>query len=402
MNRALLFRCLGFLALIALWNASIARVYRSDDLLQYYAAGRMVAMGQADHLYDQSQFRSLQDAIAREVRQKLNTYDSLYPPTVGLVFAPLSQIPYAWAVWVSRCLQLFGLLIGLGLLFGQLNTPPLHMLAAVLGVAAFLPLWVNFGLNQIAGLWFFLFSLGLVLYQKERRFAAGLVLSLLALKPQLVVGSGFWLLIRRDGRALSGMALGGLGQLALTAMILGPGVPGDYLQNLGTIAQIVENIHFAPSFQHGIGGTLSEHFGLGQSPWPLVAQGLAGLIGGYCLWRICRRRGGNLDSIELSAVVLFSLLLSPHLLTYDLTLLLIPILCLWLGDRGSRAAAVGRMLFVTVSVFSLFAIWRFSLVPLVVLLGLTLLSREYQLLGEHCEHGPRKALKPRSPVLSNR
>src|SRR5262245_57339867 len=64
------------------------------DFAVFYAAGRMVAEGDGDHLYDAARIRS-------EFSTFLNTdkyYMAFpYPVWVALPYAALAQLPYVWA-----------------------------------------------------------------------------------------------------------------------------------------------------------------------------------------------------------------------------------------------------------------------------------------------------------------
>jgi hypothetical protein len=74
--------------------------------------------------------------------------------------------------------------------------------------------------------------------------------------------------------------------------------------------------------------------------------------------------------IEQSALIVFSLFLSPHLLTYDLSMLLIPIAYLFSAKMGIGADQerwLGGVLYFSATITFVYFLLGFSLVPAVML-----------------------------------
>ena len=65
------------------------------DFPQFYVAGKIVSRGEAERLYDQPYFRHFQESMRDDPLR------SLYPPTMGLLMAPLARLSYdeALAAW---------------------------------------------------------------------------------------------------------------------------------------------------------------------------------------------------------------------------------------------------------------------------------------------------------------
>jgi len=90
--------------------------------------------------------------------------------------------------------------------------------------------------------------------------------------------------------------------------------------------------------------------------------------------------------IEQTALVLFSLLLSPHLLTYDLSMLLIPIAYLISGKMNIGAEEerwLGGLLWLSAMLPRFYYIIGFSLVPVVMLWTLFKVSQFAKRSTEH-------------------
>jgi hypothetical protein len=208
---------------------------------------------------------------------------------------------------------------------------------------------------------------------------------LLALKPQLAVGLVVWLLLRRDLRTGTGFCLGLLLQAGFVSLALGPGVLADYVGNWPTFGRFAQLYSSTADHQHATAGILTDLLGWRYRTLStlihLAVAGSAALL----FWHFIRSRrppaapasavgGAGADDwrLEESAVVLFSLLLAPHLLTYDLSLLLIPAVNLWIAHMGTDREEM--LIGIVVYLFATFAIFYlaigFSLMPIVLLWAL--------------------------------
>ena len=83
------------------------------------------------------------------------------------------------------------------------------------------------------------------------------MLSLLALKPQLAAGLVLWMLVRRNGRTLAGLAAGFALQALAVAVVLGPGVWLDYLHALPAISAVTRAYRYSPLFEQSFSGIAS-------------------------------------------------------------------------------------------------------------------------------------------------
>jgi hypothetical protein len=223
---------------------------------------------------------------------------------------------------------------------------------------------------------------GLHLHRMNYRFAAGFVLSVLALKPQFAVGPFVWMLLRKDFRALGGYALGGLCQAAWSAAALGPRILVDYFHNMWTFGHILKTSHPSPDHGHSLGEVLTIVFGMDYVDWCNRVHLVAALVAFYWFFRTVHPKAQPLTwqvdeedyeknwRIEQSALVIFSLLLSPHLLTYDLSMLLIPMAYLLSGKMGigqDEERWLGGLLYLSAMVTFIYFVIGFSLVPVAML-----------------------------------
>jgi hypothetical protein len=82
--------------------------------------------------------------------------------------------------------------------------------------------------------------------------------------------------------------------------------------------------------------------------------------------------------IEYSAMVILTLLISPHLLTYDVSMLLIPVAFLWSGTMQigeDKERWLGSILYLSAMITFIYYYMGFSLVPAAMLWTLFQLSR---------------------------
>jgi hypothetical protein len=370
---------------------------RGRDFLQFYIAGRIVAGGDAGRLYDQDHFLEVQRSLVG-INEKSPPYFSLYPPTTALLFSTLARLPYDVAIllwWLTQaiCLAVVGYL-----LLKDAQPAANWRLTAWMALPAFYPVISTFWNGQLSALMLLVLCGGLQLHRLRWGVLAGCLFSVLSMKPQFAVGVTLWLVLRRDVRTLSGLGLGLLLQAALTATTLGPEVLVDYARNLRTYASLSQIYQYTPDHQHALPGILTDLLGGDYSRWGtilyLVVAGYSALL----LFHLIRSQRRTLSpagaggqgcqdpwQLEQSAVVVSSLLMTPHLLTYDLSLLLIPITNLWLfrmGTNQGRKERLGIALYLFATFAPLYVLTQFSLMPFALLWVLSCLCLTRDPLSE--------------------
>ncbi len=343
------------LAVLAAWEGFAINQQRDTgcggDFLQFYVAGTIVHRGEAERLYDQPYFRHFQEPLRGDPMY------SLYPPTLGLFTAPLAGLSYhkalaAWWVIQAICI------LATGLIFYRtslLSRPwRINMLVAL---AALLPLWTAVGIGHLTPMLLLLVAAGLTLHKRGKHGWAGLLLSLLALKPQLAAGLVLWMLLRRDLRTLLGLAAGfGLQALAV-AVVMGPGVWLDYLHAMPVVSAIPRAYRYSSLYEQSFTGIASNlTWAAGLTAWEVPAMRITYAItagaAAVMLWRVvCARRRGWGEggrwraegqtafplppspfpsaNYEYACGVLFMMIFPPHFLIYDQTILAVPLVMLW-------------------------------------------------------------------------
>lgn len=329
----------GFIVAGAMWSAWMLSVAlgpgRFDlagqavgtDFTQFYSAGLMARTGRLAHLYHARELLGVERAVIGPELRGFPAY--VYPPFFAWVFAPFSLLPYGLAFTIWSALGLTGLY------------PVLRMLGsdarrALPWLLTFFPVFasVSFGQNSLLSL--FLLAGTYTLWRGRRLVAAGLVLSLLLYKPQLVVGVLLlWgLEFRRDHKALASFAAGTVAIAGISFGLL-PEASRNYLRFSRTVL---------PELTAGSGAALW-HMNSVQAFFRLLMPGtgilpalLAGAVSGAALvgfvrvWKLYRRE----PPILFAGAMLLTLILTPHSMIYEWTLLAIPAVILWRERQADR------------------------------------------------------------------
>jgi hypothetical protein len=202
----------------------------APDYLAHWTGGRLLLDGRTDVLYDSGIQHDLQIPVsggAPEVSWFVG------PPIAAMLFAPFAALPYlasviAWSL-VSITLLVASMVLLRPLLprLGGALYP-----VVVVAVAATQPVLETVGVGQDSALSLFLWVSGLRLMRSGRDGWAGAVLALGMVKPQLFVLVPLVLLAQRRWRGLAGWSASASALLALSLVVVGPGVLRDWVAML--------------------------------------------------------------------------------------------------------------------------------------------------------------------------
>ena len=213
-----------------------------NDFLQFYAGGRLAGTG---HLYDPAAVRRVQiEACGGWSPALLFTRPAFY----AHVLKPLAALPFYPALMLWK-LILIAAVLGSVILLWRLSQE------YALLCAISLPLLLSIGNNQDVALLLLIAAGSLVLLRGDRGLAAGLLLSLCAIKFHLLVLVPVALLAARKWRALGGF-LAGMAVLAAAsvgldgvasipqyaAILMGP-VINPHPEQMGNLRTLAAAIH---------------------------------------------------------------------------------------------------------------------------------------------------------------
>lgn len=288
------------------------------DFIAFWAAGKLTLTGEASAAWDNTRlFAAQQLAIA----DSIGNYAWFYPPTALLLVTPLALLPYvtAWLLFMAGSLVLW-----LRTLWREL--PQRDAWPLLLGFPAVL---ANLQYGQNGLLTCAIACLALTRLE-QRPLLAGVLLSLLTFKPQLLAPLSLLLLVTRSWRTLIGLAGGSLA-LALSSLLLWGPEPWLAWPHALDLASRLTSQGALPWLQMP---SLFAALRLWQMPVELALSlhallGLGALLLAWHIWRLTRD-----NAARGSAAVLATLLCSPYLFDYDLAWLALPLI--WLTRLGLR------------------------------------------------------------------
>jgi hypothetical protein len=248
-------------------------------------------------------------------------YPPLYPPTLAWFVAPFAALPFATGYALWNVLLMASLLVT-----WWFTVPPSSRLVRLghLAFAVALPsVALGLLLGQVVIVVAATVSISWWLLRRNRPLAAGLVLSLIALKPQLALLVPVALLVAGQWRTFLGWAAGSLVMLGAALATIGIGGLQTYAFLLAGSAHYRGAMMVYPQL------TLPGF--LGSGPVAALVQGLVIAITLVLVWR---RRGSGLE-FPFSAGLCGSLLIASFLHPQDVAVLL-PAAWLWLrtAPRG--------------------------------------------------------------------
>jgi hypothetical protein len=254
-------------------------------------------------------------------------YAPAYPPLTSVLYLPLAFLPFpaAFATWALASTALYAWLMRIAaracttiaprnVVVGALLFPPFIALVTS-GQSTLWPL-VGF----VAGWW---------ALDRGRPMLAGALFAAVAVKPHFGLALAFVLVLAGAWRLVAG-ALLGLAALALATMaVCGTDAVAYGSTTLWILANPETLDPLDARHTHGLRAALVSHVpgGVALAAWGLLSLAAVGVT--RMVWR-----GSQPRSIRVAALLVATLLVSPHLLAYD-AVLLAPAAA-WLADRAAR------------------------------------------------------------------
>jgi len=295
--------------------------FKGTDHIAFYVMGSLALEGRMDALYDPQ--ANLEEG-RRRIDSGLNLFMSHpnYGPQVAIGFAPLATLRYL--VSLTLFLTITAAFYGLAVWLVWRELPALRQdLPLIVLLAAASPLF--FALlryAQLSAISLLLWAIAFVAFRRQRPFLAGLAVGGLAFKPQMGLIIGIVLIAAREWRTVAGASITALGQLGVAWLVAGSAAMLAYFRVLWTLLLNPALVQVFPSEVHSVRGFAQL---LIQSSAVITAVSLAALViamvGAARVWR-----SGAPLGVRFALVMMFTMLGSPHFLTYDLLLLTLPLL----------------------------------------------------------------------------
>jgi alpha-1,2-mannosyltransferase len=316
------------LVYILIWSPNFDTPVPGGDYLHFYLAARMVRDGEQDRLYDFPYQIQLQRDPARMPFPPLQDGYALYiyPPFFVWFCLPFSYLQFkagaaTWVLFMSGCL-----IAALRILLRTCGKTQSGLGLAVLAAFPFLPTLMSIYSCQNATLSLLIVSTTYALLKGGKPGAAGAVFALQAFKPQLTLVVAVAMLCKGQWRFVLGALTGGL-VLLMASLAVSPAATGDYLRLGPKLLKWMDLPGISRADVACWRGFWRLLLGDQRVPYAQAAAAASSLI---TLLPLIRAFRGPMDTranefaAKFSALVLATIIVSPYLLYYDLTLLLIP------------------------------------------------------------------------------
>jgi alpha-1,2-mannosyltransferase len=290
---------------------------KGTDFLHFYTIGSLAVEHRGVDLYDiDAQARLASQRVAEAARLR---YLPLYPPQVSLLFAPLSYLPYGWAliVWWVLSAVVYGMCcFAVWRACPHLRDDGVTVFVAALAYPAFFHL-IAWG--QTSALALACFTGMFFLLRSKKNFAAGLVLGCLIFKPQLGLAAAVVFALTGAWSTVLGAALSAAAQLGIGVAYYGVEPLRQWLRTLLNAQTLMPLLEPKPYQTHSL-----RTFWSMLIPWPGIALGFyvlcAVVMTGLTIYLWKPERSVPL-AVRYSSLLLATVLIAPHLTVYDLVIL---------------------------------------------------------------------------------
>ncbi len=299
------------------------------DYLQDWIGGSIVLSSDRQRLYDLEFVKELQHDPAKIgfTWPAEKYFPMVYPPFHYVLVSPLSLLPYRWAVILWSVLSILAFCATAWLLVRYQQTVAARFPLCFGAMIFFVP-WIKcLSMGQKSTLLLLLFTGTFLLLQRGRNFQAGLVFGLVAIKPQLGLVIGAVMLIKRQWSFACG-AVSTIGLLSGISWLIQPTWWPDYVGIVSKMGHYLDTGGYQLSDSHSFWGGLKLLLPQLDSHWVnvltlIISLALLSLV----LWTLRGKWEPNnhIFAQQFSMLVFTTVLLSPHTYTYDLTILLLPI-----------------------------------------------------------------------------
>ncbi|MEQ5788892.1 DUF2029 domain-containing protein [Erythrobacter sp. NFXS35] len=297
----------------------------SRDFISFWGAAKLALAGTPELAYDSETLHALQlQAASFEPDTGL---PFPYAPAFLLLVLPFAAFPFpiAMALWSLGTLAVYALV-------ARRFAPQSRWL-----MVSFPPVFAIAALGQNGFVTAALFLGGLVLLQREKKFAAGLVLGCLIIKPQLALMLPFAMLAGREWRVIGGSIVSATAVLLVGVIVFGSATSFAWLRQMPLYVEIAKEGLVGWHKLVSVYAALRKA-GLSDSVAFAVHCATAACAAALVSWVWRSNAQFNAKAAVLGAA---TMLASPYVYLYD-ALVLIPALVL-LVQRQAPVAVVGAL-----------------------------------------------------------
>ncbi|WP_296717610.1 glycosyltransferase family 87 protein [Erythrobacter sp.] len=335
----------------------------SLDFVSFWGAAKFGLAGTPELAYDSVALHALQEKAATFAPDTGMPFP--YAPAFLLLILPFGAMSYpvALAVWSLGTFAIYAIV-------ARRFAPQSQWL-----LLSFPPVFVIGVLGQNGFVTAALFIGGLLLLHREKKFAAGLVLGCLIIKPQLALMLPVAMLAGREWRVIAGAVVSATAVLLVGLIVFGFGTSAAWIEQMPLFVEIAQEGLVGWHKLVSVYATL-RHAGLsdsvafaGHCAIAVIAAALVAQV-----WRSDAQP--NAKAAVLAAA---TMLASPYVYLYD-ALVLIPAF-VWLVQRKAPVGVVGSLWLLPI-VISAQNAYDFGPVTIAPILPILLLALCYYLRDE--------------------
>lgn len=321
-SRLLAVVCAGLVADLLVQPIRALRDLQDTDFVNFMAASRILREGGC--LYCAGAQRAATNVVLGGVPTG-HVVAFVGPPMVAAAFSPLSVMDPHVALGLFLVVSLLGIGVAAWLIASRLlpglSTP--RRLALLAATAASAPAAWGLALGQSDPLLFCAVVGGIILCRRWP-IVGGLLISVLLVKPQLILLIVVALIFGRNWRVLGGIALGAVGVAVSTVALMGWSRVLDWPRFVASQYDLIAS--------HSISVPLFFGTLVGSTTVTLAVSLLLYAIGVALLWR--RRALLSDPATALALGLILTMTASPHVLAYDALFLTIPLAWLARSEWG--------------------------------------------------------------------
>lgn len=380
----------GMLGLYAVvfWNVRRLIAAGLPDFAIYYCAGDVVRQGLGHQLYEPVPRFEVQQQFATAVPLFRGPLPWTHPPFEALLFVPFSYFPYLHAYILWNLLNV--VLLGATLFLLQPYLSSVRARAPglwVLATFAFFPVFFNLLEGQDGIVLLFLYAVAFVCLRNGRDAAAGIFLALGLFKFHLVLPFVLLLLLQKRWKLLYGFVPVSLLLLLVSVAIAGVRALITYPRYVFYWENMMAGKDRVPAGMPNLRGLIYVFFSSGPYVVPLLLLLSLALLF-FVAWRCRSAQSPARFDLSFSLALVATVLVGYHVVSYDLSVLLIPLLLLAnaLLETNERkwssalvVAGIALLFFSPLQLFLSLQYKEFALMGLALLLWISGIAGEISL-----------------------
>jgi hypothetical protein len=303
-------------------DRGIAGPLKGADFVQFYTLGHLASAHRIREMYDAASFHEAQAEFLPESAREI--YPPVYPPQAAVMFAPMSGLSYQRALFIWNFITIAGYALIVWSAWKVVADRLPDRTFVIAAAAAFPPFWILILHGQVTVILLFAFWAGWLALEHHRRWLAGFAFGLLALKPQFGIPLAVVVLASGEWAMLTGAVTSVMAQAVVVWMVLGSDAFGTFADSIPTTIAYADLLEAKPFMSHSLRALtrLTPNW-IGLPMWATLAA--------IVLWFTVRAWKSDAPlRVRLGVVVLAATLVNPHVIIYDLTVLVLPLI--WFGS----------------------------------------------------------------------